>query len=62
MQQPIEQNLGDDHEDAGVGVDAAIAGDEADVVFTKAPADGPRPSSRSVWSPTGTAATLTSPR
>ena len=32
MQQPIEQDFGDDDQDAGVGIDAAIAGDEADVV------------------------------
>ena len=35
MQQAIEQNLGDDDEDAGVRIDAAIAGDEADVVGLK---------------------------
>ena len=40
MQQAIEQNLGDDDEDAGVGIDAAIAGDEADVVGLEAPTHG----------------------
>ena len=40
MQQAVEQDLGDDDEDAGVGVDAAIAGDEADVVGAEAPAHG----------------------
>ena len=42
VQQAIEQDLGDDDEDAGVGIDAAIAGDEADVVGREAPADGGR--------------------
>ena len=42
VQQAIEQNLGDDDEDAGVGIDAAIAGDESDVVGLKAPAHGGR--------------------
>ena len=46
MQQPIEQNLGDDDQDAGVGIDAAIAGDQADVVGREAPAHGDCPASR----------------
>ena len=46
VQQAVEQDLGDDDEDAGVGVDAAVAGDEADVVGAEAPADGARPASR----------------
>ncbi len=40
VQQAIEQDFGDDDEDAGVGIDAAIAGDEADVVGLEAPAHG----------------------
>ena len=40
MQQAIEQDFGHDDEDAGVGIDAAIAGDEADVVGLEAPAHG----------------------
>ena len=40
MQQAVEEDLGDDDEDAGVGVDAAVAGDEPDVVGGEAPADG----------------------
>ena len=40
MQQPIQQNFRDDDEDAGVGVDAAVPGDEADVLRVKAPFDG----------------------
>ena len=40
MQEPIEQDLGDDDQDAGVGVDAAVAGDQADVLRREAPADG----------------------
>ena len=32
VQQAVEQDLGDDDQDAGVRVDAAVAGDEADVV------------------------------
>ncbi len=42
VQQAVEQNLGDDDEDAGVGVDAAVAGDEAHVVGPKAPTHGRR--------------------
>ena len=37
MQQAIEQDLGDDDQDAGVGIDAAIAGDQADVVGAESP-------------------------
>ncbi len=40
VQQAIEQDLGDDDQHAGVGIDAAIAGDQADVVGAEAPADG----------------------
>ena len=35
VQQAIEQDLGDDDQDAGVGIDAAIAGDQADVLGRK---------------------------
>jgi hypothetical protein len=42
MQQPVEKNLGDDDEHGGVGVHAAIASDQADVVSREAPADGSR--------------------
>ena len=40
VKEPVEQDLGHDDEDAGVGIDAAVAGDEADVVGVEAPADG----------------------
>ena len=40
VEQAVEQDLGDDDEDAGLGVDAAVAGDEADVVGLEAPAHG----------------------
>ena len=40
VQQAVEEDLGDDDEDAGVGVDAAVAGDQADVVGAEAPANG----------------------
>ena len=40
VQQAIEQDLGDDDQDAGVGIDAAVAGHQADVVGLKAPLDG----------------------
>ena len=39
MQQPIEKDFRDDDENAGVGVDAAIAGDQADVFRAEPPAD-----------------------
>ena len=40
MQQPVQENLGDDDEDARVRVDLAVAGDEADVIGLEAPAHG----------------------
>jgi len=40
VQQAVKEDFGHDDEDAGVGVDAAVAGDEADVVRGEAPADG----------------------
>ncbi len=39
VQQAIEQNLGDDDDDAGIGIDSAVAGDQTDVVGAEAPAD-----------------------
>ena len=42
VQQPVEQDLGDDDQDAGVRVDLAVAGDQADVVAREAPALGGR--------------------
>ena len=46
VQQPIEQDLGDDDQDAGVGIDAAVAGDQADVVGAGSPSGRRRPASR----------------
>jgi hypothetical protein len=40
VQQSIEQNLGDNDEDAGIGINAAIAGDESDIVGFEPPAHG----------------------
>ena len=40
MQQPVEQNLRHDDEDRRVGIHAAVAGDQADVVRRKSPAHG----------------------
>ena len=42
VQQAIEQDLGDDDEDAGVRIDLAVAGDQADVVAGEAPPHGGR--------------------
>src|SRR5262249_8688178 len=42
VQQTIQQNLRHDDEDFGVGILAAIAGDEADVGLLETPADGGR--------------------
>ena len=46
VEQAVEQDLGDDDQDAGVRVDPAVAGDQADVVAREAPAHGRRPASR----------------
>ena len=40
VQQPIEQDLRDDDQNPRLRIDAAVAGDEADVVGMKSPADG----------------------
>ena len=40
VQQAIQQDFGHDDEDASVRIDAAVAGDEADVVGLEAPAHG----------------------
>ena len=40
IQQPIEQNFGDDHQHGSVGVGSPIAGYQTDLVCRKSPADG----------------------
>ena len=42
IEQPVQQDFGDDHEDRGVRVHATIAGHEADLLAPKAPAFGRR--------------------